>query len=175
MESPYNAPKSDLLESTDVEILAYKKYVLYQDGSRWPARCYKCNQPTDGKKLVKLTYVNPWIYLSILITPILTIILALIFQKKFSLDMPICEAHKQKRKRFLIFQWSMIALATVFFGVAVGANSGLAAGLAGLFLLLVVIAGIGGRLLYAAKLKNGYYWLRGAGKEFVADLRVYKS
>jgi hypothetical protein len=169
-QSPYKPPKSALLGVEDSEASRKGRYVVFKPDIEWPSRCFKCNKETDQKKEVKLTYVNPWIYVSILFTILLTIILALIFQKKFKVSLPLCENHLKKRKNFLIFQWTMVAVMTA------GILAGILANLDVLFIvsifvfIVIVISAIFGRLVFAAKYKNGNLWVTGGGKPFLNSL-----
>ncbi len=172
-KSVYDTPQSSLQTSQEEKIYRKKKYVVYDQSVEWPSRCFKCNSDAPDRKSIKLTYVNPWIYLSILVTPILTIILAAIFQKRFELDLPMCDTHLQKRKRFVLIQWCLVALLALLFGGSlVTGNEWLVIAAVTLLLVLVVTA-IAGRLLYVAKFKKDYLWVRGAGKEFVNSLQDF--
>lgn len=169
-ESPYAPPKSSLINTAATGIYGFKRYVIHKDGVEWPSRCFKCNTDTNTTKKVKLVYVNPWIYLSLLITPILTIILALIFQKKFTVQLPVCEVHLKKRKNFLFFQWATVFLTIVGFIIGAATNSDVAIMLSMVLILVIVISALAGRLVYAAKFKKDNLWVRGAGKEFLSSL-----
>ena len=174
-DSPYATPKSSLTSAGVGEVYSSKRYAVCKADAQWPSKCFKCNSQTHIKKKTKLTYVNPWIYLSLIISPLITIILALIFQKKFTIDLPLCEQHIKKRRNFLIFQWSMVALVVggIFFGVFV--DSQLVLLLALLLFLIIVISAIAGRMVFLAKLKNDNLWIRGAGKQFLDDLPPFQN
>ncbi len=173
--SPYATPKSQLSVVDDSTIYRKKKYAILNPEAEWSSRCFKCNSETEIKKKVKLAYVNPWIYLSILITPILTIILALIFQKKFTLQLPMCNQHVKKRKNFVIFQWVTTILSIVGISVGIATDSPLILVSAIVLFLVVVISAIAGRILYAAKYKDNRIWVRGAGKEFLESLPNFQN
>ena len=82
-DSPYKPPESVLVEKYHGEVYRKGKYVVHDPAADLPSRCFKCNAETSVTKKLKMTYVNHWFYLSILVTFLLTIILVLIFQKKF--------------------------------------------------------------------------------------------
>ncbi len=171
--SPYDTPKSALLELEQGDANRSGRYVVVDPEIEWPSRCFKCNQETEIKKKVKLTYVNPWIYLSILFTFLLTIILILIFRKKFKVDLPMCEKHIKKYKNFQIFQWVMVA--GMVAGIVIGSLTGNEVMLLiAVFVFFVLfISSMFGRLAFAAKNKNGKIWLSGAGKAFLNSLPDY--
>lgn len=169
-DSIYAAPKSELTNAEPAEIYRYKHYVILNSDAAWPARCFKCNADSAVRKKVNVAYVNPWIYLTLLITPIVTIVLALIFQKKFSIDLPICDSHLKKRKNFVIFQWTALLLMIAGFILGAALNSELLFILSLLLLLMVVIAAIAGRMIHLAKFKDDHLWVRGTGKAFLQSL-----
>ena len=171
--SVYETPKSELQKSAEGELLGKGKLVIYNKGVEWPNRCYKCNQTTSEKKSVKLTYLNPWFYLSILISPILLIILGLIFQKRFTLDLPICNEHLQKRKKHVAINWGITALAVLSFATSIYLSTDLGA-LIGLALILALLLSLLiGRMVYVTKFKDKQLWVRGAGKAFIDSLSEY--
>lgn len=172
-DSVYAAPRSELLDPAASEAYRHKRYVISAPDAAWPGRCYKCNTTSTLRKKVKLTYVNPWIYLSLLITPLITIILALIFQKKFTVDLPICERHLKRRRNFVLVQWAIVMLMIAGFVVGTGMQSDLLFFLSFLLILVVVILAIAGRMVFLAKYKSNRLWIRGTGKEFRDSLPVY--
>ena len=173
--SPYAPPKSALVDADASRVNSYKRYAVFQAEADWPSRCYKCNAATENRKKLKVTYINPWIYLSILITPIVTIVLALIFQKKFTIELPICDRHLRRRRNFLILQWSLVTLFVVLIAVAVVADWPEAVSLAVLVFLVLVLTALVGRMVYVAKFKKGNLWMRGPGRVFLESLPTFVS
>lgn len=168
--SPYEPPKSTLIDTQQGDISRNGRYVIIRPESEWPSRCFKCNEETDQNKKLTLTYINPWIYVSILINVLITIILALIFRKRFPVKLPLCELHQQKHKNLLIFQWVMLAV--VISGVVAGLYTDesmyLFAAMVGFFPL--IISSLFGRLAHASRYRDDFLWIRGAGKEFLNSL-----
>jgi uncharacterized membrane protein len=169
-ESPYEPPKSSLVNTNPDNMRRMGRYVVLDPDLEWPSRCFKCNKETNHKKEVKLVYVNPWIYLTILINFLITLILAMVVQKKFTVYLPLCEEHRIKRRNFIIFQWSMVALFVAALSIGIVTESLVFAAIAILVFLIILISGIFGRLAFAAKFKNGNVWIRGAGKDFLDSL-----
>ena len=170
IESPYEPPKSSLVDVDNFSISRQGRYSVLKPDIEWPSRCFKCNQETSLRKEVKLTYLNPWIYISILFTILLTIILALIFRKKFTVNLPLCELHIKKRKKFLIFQWALVAVMSISILVGVLSTINVLVFLSIVTFSVLLISAIFGRLAYVAKYKNGNLWITGAGKEFLNNL-----
>jgi hypothetical protein len=174
-ESPYDPPKSSLVDLHHSDVSRKGRYVVLDPEIEWPSRCFKCNEKTEIKKEVTLTYVNPWIYLSILFTILLTIILVMIFRKKFKTELPLCEQHIKKRKYFLLFQWAMVAIMAVGIVIGVLTSTDILLALSAFVFLVILISAIFGRLAFAAKLKNGKIFVSGAGKDFLNSLPDYVS
>jgi len=167
MENPYQPPESSLTSKSNLSQFYQRgRYVVMDPSSGWPARCFKCNNDTHETKKVVLTYVNPWIYLSILITPIITIILGLILRKRFAVELPLCDVHQLKHKRFLLFQWGAVALLFALMVMAYTTPYGFLGLVALVGFLVIVISAIFGRLAFAAKYKNDKLWVSGADKAF---------
>jgi hypothetical protein len=170
IESPYETPKSSLVDVDNCNISRKGRYAVLKPDIEWPSRCFKCNQETSLRKEVKLTYLNPWIYISILFTILLTIILALIFRKRFTVNLPLCELHIKKRKKFLIFQWALVAVMSISIFIGVLSTIDVLVLLSIVTFLVILISAIFGRLAFAAKYTNGNLWITGAGKEFLNNL-----
>lgn len=169
-ESPYAPPKSSLVNTNSGSVSRKGRYVILDPDIDWPSRCFKCNKGTSHKKTVKLAYVNPWIYLSILINVIITVILAAIFQKRFTVELPLCDEHTIKRRNFQILQWVMAALFVASIGAAIATESLAFSVIAFFVFIVLLISAIFGRLAFAAKFKNGNIWVTGAGKDFLNSL-----
>ncbi len=165
-ESPYAPPKSELEVFSSEGLRTYKRYVVYEPGTQWPDRCFKCNAETSVKKKTTVTYINPWIYVSILINFIITLILALIFRKQFKIDLPICQEHIQKRKIFLFVLWSFTALSLLMFGIGLVSEEHFFTFIGLALFLVVLFLAIGGRQIHAAKLKHDQVWIMGTGAAF---------
>jgi len=169
-QSHYAPPKSKLVDTGNAVISRKGRYVIAHPEMEWPARCFKCNEPTEAKKTTKLTYINPWIYLSILITVILTIVLALIYRKKFVLEMPLCAKHLKRRKNALLIQWIIVGAILLFIGGQILTGNDMFIIFSIVAVLALVISTMFSRLAFASKYKNGELWIRGGGKKFLDSL-----
>ncbi len=176
VESPYVPPKSPLIDTHNGKIHRKGRYVVLTPDTEWPSRCFKCNETTPQKLEVKLAYINPWIYLSILINLLLTIILAAIFQKRFTMNLPLCEKHRRKRKILLIVHWLLLAVivAAIFLGFSTGLMFFAYIAIP-LSIILILSALLQGRLAFAAKFKDDNLWISGAGKDFLDSLPVFSE
>jgi hypothetical protein len=122
---------------------------------------------------MRLSYVNPWIYLSVLLNILITMILVLIFQKKFIIELPLCDTHLRKRKQFLIVQWLSLAATFALFGMGAALNKPLLLIISIVSFLIVVLMAIFSRIAFIAKRKNDTLWIKGAGAPFLASLREH--
>jgi len=177
-ENPYQAPKSAVdvsLAHNASHIWRKKSQVVVTRETIWPKRCIKCNAPTEKSLNRKLAYVNPWIYLSILISLLITIILVLIFQKKFKMDLPLCEMHSDYRKRVILINWLLALLAGGGFWIFLAEISefGLVASL--VLVLVMVIIGFSNRIAYIARYKDPYIYVKGAKREFLDSLNEFEQ
>lgn len=175
MENPYAAPKSRLVNTNETPdgVMRRKKYVITSAEVIWPNRCFKCNNQTSNRKKMRLNYVTPWVYLSLLLNILITFILILIFQKKFIIELPLCDNHLRKRKQFLTVQWLFLAGTLALFGVGVAYDKPLALTISMLCFLIVILTAIFSRIAFIAKFKNGALWIRGAGAPFLNSLNEY--
>ena len=177
-QSPYSAPKSKLVDSSSdssERIYGYKKLVIQHkdDGAKWPNRCYQCNAETDNKKELKLYYMNPWIFLTILISPLILIVISLIVRKKFLVSLPICDQHIKKRRKVIAIHWLMVVIMLLVGMVGIVQEVPLLIVLACLLLLGVIITAIIYRLAVITKFKDDQIWIKGAKQQFIHSLAEF--
>lgn len=117
------------------------KLVIPQ-GARLPGYCVKCAQPVTGEFMKKkFQWHNPWLYVIAAISPIIYIIIAMILMKRVELLVPMCDEHRERRKKFLIATWAL-ALGFLPGGILVGSlfsdsDTGVGVGLLVGFLMLI--------------------------------------
>lgn len=158
MENPYATPESDVqvtLPST--MLLRRKKIVIAPVNCQWPERCFKCNQKTSLSKPLKLKYASPLMF----------------FQKKFRVDLPLCQTHLNRHKYFVYTQLilSVLTCGSVYLAINYNLFSLMTIGML-LFLASTFIMEIN-RLTRIVKLKDEKIWLRGAGADFLDSLKEY--
>lgn len=174
----YQAPNSKVVittaDNTD-KIWRQSSAVVVTRETIWPRRCIKCNTPTDKSLNRSLAYVNPWIYLSLLINVLLTLILALIFQKKFKMEIPVCDRHITIRKRVILVNW--ILFLVLICGTWLTASDTYNQGwmISSLALLLMLAYGLFNRFAYVSKYKEPYIYVRGAKSEFLDSLDAFQQ
>lgn len=173
----YQAPTSNV--DTDKIGMADKIWrrassVVMTADTPWPKRCIKCNAPTDKTIKRTLTYINPWIYLSILVSFLITFVLVLIFQKKFRMEIPVCEKHIVYRKRVILVNWALFLVMLAGIWVTATDISQLGAVVSVLALLVMIIFGFSNRLAIVSKYKEPYIYVRGAKSRFLKSLNEFE-
>lgn len=135
-----------------------------------PDRCVKCNAPADGGRLRrKFAWHPPAFYLLIVVGLLIYAIVAMIVQKRATLELGICAEHRRKRQYMQFAAWGFFIAALVAIPVAVSNESGAIGLLAFLFVVAALVAGlIVTNWMTAAKIDDAYVWIKGAGKEFVS-------
>jgi hypothetical protein len=162
------------IRSTTVTAWRDGKTVVAFDKTALPARCYRCNHDTVGAPLKRKVYWHhPAWYLLLILRAVPYLIVALFVRKRATLDIYLCDKHRQQRIYTIIGVWigMMLGLGLTFTGIA--AHLAWLGVLGGLLFLGSAIASIvgGTRVARAAKIKkDGTVWLRGSGKEFLASL-----
>jgi len=177
IDKHYRAPTTNVEVTTadnPDKIWRRSSAVVVTRESIWPKRCIKCNTPTDKSINRTLVYVNPWIYLSILINILVTIVLGLIFQKKFRMDIPVCEKHIANRKRTILINWLLFLIMIIGIWLTVAEIFKLGVLISVVALLIMVILGLSSRLAYVGKFKEPYIFVRGAKSEFLDSLNEFE-
>ena len=80
------------------------KLVMHKDG-RLPDVCVKSGVKTGERLKRKMSWHNPWIALTILAGLLVYVILALVLTKRATIDLPLCETEKAKRRKMLGILW----------------------------------------------------------------------
>src|SRR6478735_23856 len=147
-----------------------------------PHVCVKCNVPVldgaaGGKRLTqKYTWHHPALYFLILPGVLIYAIVALVLQKKATVELSLCPAHNSRRVKWLIFTWVSVlgGLGLVAFGCAGG--MGMAKNndmwpawtmLAGALIAIVggIVAVINGRVLTPRRIDDRHAWFKGASPD----------
>lgn len=146
-----------------------------------PDRCVKCNAPADGYRLKrKLGWHHPAFYLIILVALLLYVIVALCVRKTATVQVPLCEDHRSRRKRTILLGWlfSLGGLAAMIAGIALssdpGATGGLAAALipTGFLVLIVALVWsiVASQPVVPLKIDQQFVWLKKVCPAFLDSL-----
>jgi hypothetical protein len=160
--NPYAAP-SDLAGALahDGERKFYRegKFLVVRDGAELPNRCIHTNQdvpPSGWRKRKQITWTPQWVFITILLSPLVLLLLALVLQKKAHITYSMSQAARSRlmRKRLI---WLGIFAAGVAIAVAGGmflsSDESLIAVLAG---ILVGFVGLVGSVVQYALAVTGH-------------------
>jgi len=136
-----------------------------------PARCVKCNAPTDSpQKKRNLYWHSPLVYLALLVNVIVYLIVAMSVRKRSIAMISICDRHRAERRNAILVAWLLVVLGLGSLIMGAAKESGWVAGLGAILLLGGIVYGIlKGRLVYASKIDKERVWLSGCGKDFLAE------
>ena len=188
-ENPYAAPRTLDLRAPvpDVDGGVWQDgrlLVVQAKGSVLPARCIKCNAPTDYRLKRRLTWHNPWLYVLLLsglgicaLGVLLYIVVAMIVRKTAVVYPGLCKVHRKQRRRAIWTAWLLILLAPVIWwqaGEAVDSNLSTALYFLGLIVFFggAVYGALRSSILSAKKIDDQFAWLKGASPEFLSGLPV---
>ena len=155
------------------------KLVIPQ-GAPLPPYCVKCAQPVTGEFFrKKFQWHNPLLFLIAVISPIIYIIVAMILMKRVELLVPMCDEHRERRKKFLIATW-VLALGFIPGGILIGvlvgnaadSDTGAAVGLLVGFLMFVgaIVAGIKAAVMRPKEITPTSATFTGLCEPFLAHL-----
>jgi hypothetical protein len=162
---------------------------LWRDGSllvmtktaRLPDRCLKCNMPAGGWTLRRrLSWHPPAYYLLFFFcNVIIYIIVALIVRKTATVYVPLCEIHRQRRRRAIILGWilSLAGLGIVVAGGSSDAEYSGAVIFGGLILTLGAIIGgiIGSQVGAPRRIDDRFVWLKKVDPAFLGELPAWEG
>ncbi|HZQ91360.1 MAG TPA: hypothetical protein VFA60_06180 [Terriglobales bacterium] len=143
-------------------------------GATLPNFCVKCGAPGTKPLDKNFFWHNKWLFLLILISPIIYIIVALIVRKKMHLVVPLCDQHSAARKRNI---WIGVAMLAVWLplgitGSAIGGDIEPAAWLLGmaLFVAGIIVISMSAAVLRPTYIDPVYGKFTGASQEFRSRL-----
>jgi len=152
--------------------------LLIRDGTVLPARCIKTNQPItarDWTRAAKIHWTPPWVWVLLLLSPLVALIVAAILQKKatltYSLSRPVRSGYLKK---------SAFSLALFFFGVllliySIGSDNptlqmpGIVTAILMLVVGLVLLVVLG-KAIAVKRHQDGWFAIKGCSPEFLASL-----
>lgn len=149
--------------------------IIVAHGCSFPSRCVKCNEPSvEPRKVRKVYWHHPALYVLFFFYAIIYIIVALIVRKKAEIDPGLCEEHMEKRRLWIIIGWvgSIVSLFVWPMSAgALGIDSWQAFAFGFLaFLVIVIVSIVKARILYPRRIDERYARLQGADERFLASL-----
>jgi hypothetical protein len=153
--------------------------LVMHKNARLPDRCVKSNVPTQRRLKRSLYWHHPLIYLTILISILVYVILALVLRKTATIYIGLSDEWFGRRRRAILIGWTLVLAGIVMFCVGVGgvdqSNSfGWLIALAPLVFLFGAIYGLlAARMVVAQRISDDYVWLKGVHPTFLEDLPVW--
>jgi len=180
-DNPYAPPLTtpSVYEAQIVEDLGlWRKgnLLVMRKNSPLPARCVKSNAPTDRRLKRNMYWHHPAIYLSILISILIYVILALILRKSATIYIGLSDEWFAKRHRAMLVGWLLFlaSIAMIIAGIGMLDQSDafpwLIAASPLLFLFGAIYGLLGARMVTPVRISDEYVWLKGIHPSFLADL-----
>ncbi|MBL8297583.1 MAG: hypothetical protein JNN30_04460 [Rhodanobacteraceae bacterium] len=174
--NPYAPPRARLSTRTPAmnESQAWREgdLAVLAPLGQLPPHCIRC--AADAEQPIKERTVywhTPWLYLLILISPLIYLIVALIARKRARVSPGLCSEHRTQRHHVVVgcLLASLAGIGLLVSGIS-ASNSGI--GLLGGFTLLAAIIFflVKGRLVYATRIDANRIELKGCSEAFLASL-----
>ena len=148
------------------------KHLVCVKGASLPTdRCVKCDQPSDGKPVMrKLAWHEPGLALLILIGVLVYVIVVLIVDKRARVTFGVCRRHRVRRRWAIFCGWMSIPIgfAIGYAGAVASRPELMLAGFAA-FLVLAITGGTLAPFLSASKIDDHYVTLKGCGPEYLRN------
>jgi len=175
--NPYAPPESDLsvpptAPGASDDVWRAGTVLVMTKTAELPDRCVRCNRPAEVRLRRKLSWHRPFLYLTILISILVYLVIALIVRKRAEIHVPLCSEHDRERRKKLKIAWAVI-LGSLLIG-ALGFTSqdlvllvvlGLMIFVVGLFLVSNATQPV-----VPKKIDESHVWLKKISPAYLADL-----
>jgi hypothetical protein len=176
--NPYAAPQSQLSARArdfeepgawrDGNLLAMTK------GFDLPDRCLKCNLPANGWRLKRdLSWHSPIWFVLVAVSPLIYIIVAMIVRKTGKAAIPLCPAHRRRRRNAILVGWltALLGILVIFAGAAMTEHSEYGVIGGALLLLFGVVYGVvRSQVAVPQRIDKRLIWLKKVHPDFLAEL-----
>lgn len=150
-----------------------KKNLVFRKGAMMPSQCIKTNKQLNDQDGVqkKIYWNHPLIGLTLFISPLIYIILALATRKQYEGFFPVCPEYNKKRK-FHVFYGVLALIVGIVLFIVSAANEELILLMAPATILVLgaIIFLFRKRLLIPIKITNDFVWMKGVHKDFLHTL-----
>ena len=145
-----------------------KQVLVMTKEAALPARCVKCNAPTNNRLKRQLRWHHPALYLVIIVGVLFYFILALVISKSATVHVGFCEEHAAARKRGFLITLGLVllSLAGFVYGAANESPAILLVSLA-VFLGSLIFGIVRARVVAPQKIDDQYVWLTGVNGEYL--------
>jgi hypothetical protein len=186
-DNPYAPPKSEPLKGDrhlDYPDPAWRhgNTLVARKGALLPDRCIKCNAPAGGYRFSRnLTWHASGWYLLILISLFVYLLAYLLIRWRGEVTVGLCERHRMKRKRAIIWGWLSalsgigLLIAAISFSESARLNPNPLVPIGiigGLVLLLAGLIGgmLGSQVLVPTRIDKHFIWLRRVSPDYLVEL-----
>jgi hypothetical protein len=180
-DNPYAAPQS---YSPPVPAYAAPGEGLWRKGNVLvmhrdavlPDRCVKSNQPAMGRLKRKLTWHHPAIFISLLVSILIYVILALVLSKRATIYIGLSEEWFGRRRQAMLIGWGMVlaSVALIILGAAMVDSTPEAGWMIAVGVLAFFAGAIYGllraRMVWPRRMNDQFIWLKGVHPEFLGEL-----
>lgn len=136
-----------------------------------PDRCVKCNAPADGFRLTrKLSWHPTWVVLMVCVNLLIYLIVAMITSRKATVEIGLCQHHREARRRNLWLAWSAAGSMVLAIVLALAFSKGWLALFGLLFLIAAIVFGLLAQPVTAAFIDHQHVHLRGVKEPFLDGL-----
>lgn len=147
--------------------------VVLHKQAEMPHRCVKCNAPVSNEGVIKnFSWFHSGYYLLLLVNLLVFIVVAFLVRKTATVNIGLCEQHREIRKNRLYTCWltGAISLFMCFLSVSTFNSGGLF--LLGLILFLtsIIVGSITSKVIKVKRIDDNYIWMEGINRDFVAEL-----
>jgi predicted RNA-binding Zn-ribbon protein involved in translation (DUF1610 family) len=158
---------------------------VWRDGNRLvmtkdaelPYVCIKTNKPADDWLPRRLYWHDPWIYMILIVSPLIYIIVALIVRQSADIEIALCRERAIRRRWIIAGACLSAVLGLVLMGVGIAnfqlrSNLGFPIFFVGLFTLLAgpIAGAMLARMVVPVRITRDHVWLKGIHPDFLAAL-----
>lgn len=174
--NPYAAPQSSLTDRAPSACVRDGNILVVPAGHDLPPRCVKCNEAAELDRPRKFAWHHPGWYLFIPINILVYAVIATLVQIKATLAIGLCQAHRARRRNAYFAALAIMMLGTASLWLCMtddgaGLSVSMLASLGGVALIVaVVVAIVGGRVVWPSRITREEARMKGCGSAFLDSL-----
>jgi len=148
-------------------------------GAELPYRCIKTNEAADNLLKRKLYWHPPWVYIILLVSPLIYIILALVLRQSADVKIPLCQRIRRRRLYAILSAWfcGLGMFAMIFVGIILTeprylGDAGLIVAFGGFFagLIGLIVSLMFANIVSPTKIDKTHVWLKGVHPDYLDGL-----
>jgi hypothetical protein len=148
------------------------KSLVVKSPAELPPRCIKTNEPVDAQAITKtIHYAPPWVYVLFLIHILIGLLVYVLVRKACRITYYMTEDQRSKYWYRGLATWLILLGGFAMIFVALARQSPMLGVLSGLLILGgLVYAAIATNSVSIAKHRDGEFWIRGCGPDFLRSV-----